>query len=229
MITAGHAWRGVLFLCLFLSACAPRVNHDPVDPTAYFPVVRVACVGDSITACPECWPSHLKQRLGDRWEVRNFGLGGGTVLTFGDHPVATLKLPEVLAFQPDVVVILLGTNDSKPRHWYYKKEFERDYMQLVKDLKRMASSPRIWICLPPPAFPGQWGIDAGRIREMLPVIHRVARRQGIPVIDLHTPFLAHAEWFPDQVHPNPEGSAELARHVYRALTGTDAPVSEPPR
>ncbi len=134
-------------------------------------------------------------------------------------------MPEVLAFQPDVVILFLGTNDSKPRHWYYKKEFERDYRQMIAKLKALDSHPRIWICLPPPAFPGQWGIDDGRIREMLPVIRRVARREGVPVIDLYSPCTEHSEWFPDQIHPNEEGSAAMAGYIYQALTGKDASAS----
>ena len=203
-------------------ACAPAVRDEPVDVAAYPATIRLACVGDSLTGCPGTWPVHLAKALDARWEIRPFGLGGATVLSFGDTPYATLKLPEVLAYQPDVVVILLGTNDSKMRHWYYRKEFERDYRKMVADSQALPSRPRIWICLPPPAFPGQWGIDAGRIREMLPVIRRVARRQGVPVIDLHAALQDHPEFFPDQIHPDVRGSIEIARHVYRALTGRKA-------
>ncbi|MGD9612456.1 MAG: GDSL-type esterase/lipase family protein [Kiritimatiellia bacterium] len=204
------------------TACAPAVRDEPVDVAAYPQRVRLACVGDSLTGCPDSWPVHLEGALDARWEIRNFGLGGATVLSFGDTPYLTLKLPEVLAYQPDVVVILLGTNDSKMRHWYYRKEFERDYRRLVADVQALPSRPRIWICLPPPAFPGQWGVDAGRLREMVPVIRRVARRQGVPVIDLHAALLGHPEYFPDQIHPDVRGSIEIARHVYRALTGRTA-------
>ncbi len=204
------------------TACAPAVRDEPVDVAAYPGQVRLACVGDSLTGCPDSWPVHLAGALDSRWEIRTFGLGGATVLSFGDTPYATLKLPEVLAYRPDVVVVLLGTNDSKMRHWYYRKEFERDYRQIIADLQALPSRPRIWICLPPPAFPGQWGIDAGRLREMVPVIRRVARRQGVPVIDLHAALLGHPEYFPDQIHPDVRGSMEIARHVYRALTGRNA-------
>ena len=225
MIRAGYLTRWMRWVPLVLAvpmACAPVVCDDPVDPAAYPRKIRLACVGDSLTGCPDAWPVHLESPLGPQWEIRNFGLGGATALSFGDYPYATLKLPEVLAYQPDVVVILLGTNDSKPRHWYYRKEFERDYRKLVADLQALPARPRIWLCLPPPAFPGQWGIDAGRIREMLPVIRRVARRQGVPVIDLHAALLDHPEYFPDQIHPDVRGSRVIARHVYRALTGRPA-------
>lgn len=159
--------------------------------------------------------------LGPRWEVRNFGLGGGTLLSFGDYPYLSLKLPDVLAYAPDVVVVLLGTNDSKPRHWYYQKEVERDYRQLLGALQGVEPAPRIWVCLPPPAFPGQWGIDDQRLREMQPRIRRVAQKMRVPLIDLYTPFVGRPERFPDQIHPDEKASQEIAQHIYRALTGTE--------
>lgn len=222
----------MLGILLSLEACAPAVRNAPVAVDDYGRPVRLACVGDSLTANEGCWPEHLRRMLGERWDVLAFGLGGSTILSFGDFPYIKLKLPDVLACQPDVVVILLGTNDSKPRHWYYRKEVERDYHHLLAQLEGMASRPRIWICLPPPAFPGQWGIDEGRLSEMRPVIRRVARKHGIPVIDLYEPLVDRADWFPDQIHPDPRASREIARRIYMALTGNtpalpDGPETDP--
>lgn len=211
-----------LWAALVLAACAPAVPDAPVDVGAYPGIIRLACVGDSLTANEDGWPVHLDRMLDARWDVRNFGQGGATALATGDHPYATLKLAEVLAYQPDVVVILLGTNDSKPRHWHYQKEFERDYGQMIEDLRALPSRPRIWVCLPPPAFPGQWGIDEDRIQEMLPVLRRMAQRRGVPVIDLHSPLMDWGDHFPDQVHPDARASAEMARHIHRALIGREA-------
>lgn len=213
-----HPW-ALLAGLAWLAGCAPRADERPIDPAAYAGVIRLACVGDSLTGGPDCWPFYLAQMLGDKWEVANFGLGGSTVLNFGDKPYVKEKLPEVVAYKPEVVVCLLGTNDSKPRHWYYKSNFEIHYGRLIEIFQQLNPQLRLWVCLPPPAFPGQWGIDDGRIREMLPVIRRVASKHGIPVIDLYAPLKGHPEFFPDQVHPNRQGSFMLAEHIYQALTG----------
>ena len=205
-----------------LTACACRVHNQPIDPRTFDRPVRVACVGDSLTAGRESWPAHLDAHLGDRWEIRNFGLGESTVLQVGDTPYLTLKLPEVLAYQPDAVVVLLGTNDSKPRHWYYWKDFVKDYRRLLRELEALPSRPRIWVCLPPPAFPGQWGIHEERLQEMRPLIRRVARRHGVPVIDLQAPFADRPERFPDQIHPDPEASREIADIIRQAVVGPSA-------
>ena len=215
-----HGFIRILFIAgAFSTGCSPRPDRTPVDPAAYSRPVRLACVGDSLTANEGCWPVWLAGMLGPQWEVMNFGRGGAVILSEGDTPYMTLTLPEVLASEPDVVVVLLGTNDSKPRHWYYKKEFERDYGNLLAQLQAVPTRPRLWVCLPPPAFPGQWGIDGGRICEMLPVIRRVACRAGVPVIDLHTPFTGRPERFPDQIHPDVEASKEIADIICQALTG----------
>ena len=54
--------------------------------------IRVACIGDSITAGAgvkgreNFYPSKLQQKLGDAYEVRNFGVSGRTMLSRGDSP-----------------------------------------------------------------------------------------------------------------------------------------------
>ena len=219
--------RGVLAAVLALAlagggaGCWRGAAGGAVDEGAYAGPVRLACVGDSLTANPGNWTEHAAGWLGSGWTVGNFGLGGATALSFGDRPYAAAKLAEVLAFRPDVVVVLLGTNDSKPRHWYYREEFARDYGALLEALKGAESHPRVWACLPPPAFPGQWGIDEGRICEVGEAIRREARKHGVPTIDLHGPLEGMGECFPDQVHPDGRGSAEMARIIYRALKGRD--------
>jgi hypothetical protein len=90
---------------LLAAGCSPRINDAPVEAETYPGIIRLACVGDSLTGCPDSWPVHIEPMLGQRWEVRNFGLGGATVLSFGDHPYVRLKLPEVLAYAPDVVLV----------------------------------------------------------------------------------------------------------------------------
>src|ERR687894_708126 len=75
--------------------------------------VRVACVGDSITYGAgvedrekNCYPAVLQSLLGDRYEVRNFGVSGATLLTRGDKPYVKEKAYRAaLDFKPHVVVI----------------------------------------------------------------------------------------------------------------------------
>ena len=184
-------------------------------------VIRVACLGDSLTRMvePVAYPTQLQGLLGRGWEVRNFGLGTATVLSFGDLPyLKSREFEDALAWEPHAVIILLGTNDSKPRHWYYRDDFVRDYHWMVDRLQQIPTRPRIWIAYPPPAFPGQWGIRDSVIREeMIPRLKKIARRQGVPVIDLYAVFAGHPELFPDQIHPDERGLALLAEAVHKTL------------
>ena len=78
---------------------------------------RVACIGDSITvgaredAATQSYSARLQILLGDEFDVRNFGLGSATLIKAG-RPNVWQKLEAVRQFNPHVVVISLGTNDT---------------------------------------------------------------------------------------------------------------------
>src|SRR5687768_5658034 len=84
--------------CLMLGAtCAAAVDRGPatgpVNPSDYKDKIRVACVGDSITFGSGVkdretnnYPAQLGRMLGEKWEVRNFGVSGATMLRKGDKP-----------------------------------------------------------------------------------------------------------------------------------------------
>ncbi len=144
-------------LVLFISGLLNITGFaQPIDPASYSSPVKVACIGNSITygsGIPDrprdSYPSQLGHMLGDRWIVRNFGIGGSTILKKGDFPYwKEDAYTELKAFQPDVVIIKLGTNDTKPQNWKYSGEFPADYLTMVTELKNLASHPR-FICARP--------------------------------------------------------------------------------
>ena len=46
---------------------------------------------------------------------------------------------------------MLGTNDSKSFQWD-ENEFEKDYIDMIAEFQKMASSPSIWLMIPPPLY-----------------------------------------------------------------------------
>jgi acyl-CoA thioesterase I len=184
--------------------------------------IKVACVGDSITfgagikdRVNHSYPAQLGKLLGDKWEVKNFGINGRTLLTKGDAPyVNSAPYKAALAFQPDVVIIKLGTNDSKPQNWSFKNDYIGDYKKLIKSFQALDSKPAIWLCKAVPVFPERWGISDKVVQnEINPRIATIAKEMKLPIIDLYTPLKKHPEFFPDKVHPNAAGAKVMAEKM----------------
>lgn len=216
------------------------------DPTQ--PSVRVACVGDSITFGSglsgretNSYPAHLGRLLGSGYDTRNFGVSGATMLKHSDLPyMFRSEYTNALAFEPDIVVIMLGTNDSKhrgdgsldsgiaPENWRNKAEYLPDYETMITAFRRANSKVKVFACLPPPCFPGRWGINDKTIHdEVIPLIRQVAGDVDAAVIDLNTPFTGKSDLFPDTVHPNGDGAKLMASVVYRALKGLSVSTNTP--
>ena len=74
------------------------------------------------------YPAQLQKMLGKDYYVKNFGVGARTMLNKGDHPyMKELAWKDALAFNPNIVVIKLGTNDSKDMNWKYGKYYRCFY------------------------------------------------------------------------------------------------------
>jgi acyl-CoA thioesterase I len=208
---------------------SPDSTHPSADS------VRVACVGDSITEgagvndpARESYPATLLRTLGIGWDVRNFGVSGTTLLRRGNSPyVHTKAYTAALLFRPEIVVIKLGTNDSKrprlgspeaPDNWGYRDEYVGDYVALTAAFRHANPAVRIFLCTPVPAYPGNWGIDDDTIRdEVVPRVREVAQKTDSQLIDLYTALTGHPSCFPDTVHPNADGAALIATEVRRHL------------
>ncbi|NWK55401.1 prolyl oligopeptidase family serine peptidase [Verrucomicrobiaceae bacterium N1E253] len=207
-------WSGMVLYCMLVV-------------TIFAAPVKVACVGDSITfgagvAAREKlnYPRQLGYLLGAGYEVRNFGRSGATMLSKGNLPyMKQVQYRKSLEFQPDIVILKLGTNDSKPQNWKHKGEFAADAMALVKTYQALPSKPRVILCKPVVVAKDRWGITEKVVkREVSSAIAKVAQDLGVEMIDLRPILLNHKDWVPDGVHPNAFGAEAIARHLYRYLT-----------
>lgn len=188
--------------------------------------VRIACVGDSITAGVgaskgNAYPSQLGRMLGDGWAVKNFGVSGATLLNHGDRPYQKQgAFNKALEFQPNVVVIKLGTNDTKPQNWKFKDKFVADYKDLISQFVKLSSKPRIYVCRPAPVpGKGNFGINEAGVLEEIPMLDKIAADAKATVIDIHKALKDNPEMLPDRVHPNTAGATVMAKTVFQALTG----------
>jgi pimeloyl-ACP methyl ester carboxylesterase/lysophospholipase L1-like esterase len=153
------------------------------------------------------------------WLVGNFGVSGATLLNSGDKPYQKqAAFEEAIAFRADIVVIMLGTNDTKPQNWVHKQEFRADYHDLIAKFRRAEHPPKVYICRPPPIVgEGNYGINQSAMAEELPLIDDIAVTERVGVIDQRQALVEHENFIADRVHPNTDGARELARTVYRRL------------
>lgn len=207
---------GLLLLLLFISNFLSAQN-----------VTRIACVGNSITygagienRDKDSYPAVLGQMLGNTYDVRNFGVSGRTMLNKGDYPYTNEQAyKDALAFNPNIVIIKLGTNDSKPYNWQYKDEYQQDTEALINSFKALPSKPEVYLCLPAKAYTLKWGInDSIIVNEVIPEVLKVADKCNVKVINLYSPTTNMHENFPDDIHPNEIGAKVLAKEVYNAIT-----------
>ncbi|MGH8048018.1 MAG: GDSL-type esterase/lipase family protein, partial [Chthoniobacterales bacterium] len=180
--------------------------------------IRIACVGDSITFGAGCrdplqdgYPSVLQRSLGDAYKVGNFGIAGANLIKTGDQPYWKEKAFEAaISFEPNAVIILLGTNDTKPQNLCFINRFEQDLGEMIDRFATLPSHPKIWVCLPAPVYYVAWDINQPGLDQLLPIIKRVAAEKKVPVINLFRALSNKPMSFPDGVHPNESGSQTIA-------------------
>jgi acyl-CoA thioesterase-1 len=186
---------------------------------------KIACVGDSITygyglATPsqQSYPAVLQGLVGASHTVQNFGSSGCTMLKKGDKPYWNDPAYGASdAFKPDIVVIMLGTNDAKPQNWTYKADFAGDYASMISHYR--AAGATVYVAAPPPVYAsGGYSIDPNVFNtEVEPQIRQIATTASAPLIDVYQALSGKASDFPDNVHPNAEGAQLIAQAVAAAL------------
>ncbi len=185
---------------------------------------KIACVGDSITygsgiehRDQDSYPAQLQKLLGNRYEVKNFGHGGTTLLYRGAHPYVKVKEFEASkAFKPDIVFIMLGTNDTQKKSRAHLAEFEQDYARLIESYQQLSSHPRVILIKPIPAF--NYGdtvwispeIITGKIQ---PLMEKIAFDNHCELVDMYHWFLDKEDLLSDKVHPTAEGARRIAERL----------------
>jgi lysophospholipase L1-like esterase len=228
-----------ILLALGLTSAAALANPAPIDPSTFKRSIRVACVGDSITQGAKLekgstYPEQLQKMLGSAWIVKNFGKSGRTLLKQGDFPYWKEQIyQDALQFGPDVVIIKLGTNDTKPQNWRHIADFKNDYTALVESFRSLPSKPQVYLCTPCPVIgSGAFNITNSGIEKEIGWIRELAAGLDLGLIDMNTALSGKPEVLPDNVHPNEAGATLLATTAYSALTRkepvTNIPLQESP-
>lgn len=186
--------------------------------------IRIACIGDSITyrgTASMAYPTYLADELGSvgGYEVGNFGSPGLTLLkdTSNSYWVHE-NFAKSAEFLPDIVIIMLGTNDVKKNNWVNKGSFVSTYKEMIEYYKGLSSRPRVYLNTSPTTFAegslGKEYSDDIISGELLEFMTQISKETDCPLIDVN---LATKNAFPffagDGVHPNDAGAKLIAKKV----------------
>src|SRR5882724_3816924 len=187
--------------------------------------IKIVCIGDSITSgsgttLGNSYPEQLGRLLGSGYIVGNYGVSGRTMLKSGDNPYwITSQFTNSGNASPDIVVIMLGSNDAKPQNWDDKANYVPDYNAMIDHYRNLPSHPRVYINTCPTVYgSGNYDItDAVVTGEIAPLIRQIGINKGCPVIDVNAATKNMPQNFPDNVHPNDAGALVIAQTVMNGL------------
>ncbi len=200
---------------------------------------RIACVGDALTSGSyllenEAYPTILAALLGEGFDVGNFGAGGTSVTdhtnssegdyAYGSYITYKSYHANSLAFDPDLVIIMLGTNDAKK--WDKASlEYKEAYKALIKTYKDQNPDVDIVICTSPEVEENNsLGIPVGVISDHIyPMQLEIAAEVGATLIDFHAFFKSKPEairsryYTDDGVRITYEAALELAALIKKTV------------
>ncbi|GEM_PF-107697 len=194
----------------------------------------IICIGNSITAgyglsnLQNAYPQTLGRLLGDKYQVINYGVSGRTLLKNGDLPYwKEQNFTLATNSNPDIVIIKLGSNDSKPINWSKNySSFKADLIDMVKIFTSLSSNPKIYLGTPlyvkPKLIEGTaQNIIRGSIikDQIIPVIKEVAKEYNIQIIDFYEMSNGWgSDMFSDKVHPNAAGAGKMAEYAKKIIS-----------
>ena len=191
-------------------------------------MIRVACVGDSITwgftivnRRRNSYPSVLQGLLGTDYEVRGFGYNDASARFDADTPYVSKKAYiDSQEWKPDIVLLMLGSNDTKRRNWN-PEIFRRDYSKLVESYQALPSKPRVILIAPIRIFQPLnipvLGLYSDTMENgVRPAIREIATEKSLELVDLVDLF-QDSRHLMDGVHPQTTGARMLAQAIYSGV------------
>ncbi|MBQ2734036.1 MAG: hypothetical protein IJF74_07745, partial [Clostridia bacterium] len=211
--------------------------------------LKIACIGDSITygfgassPATESYPAQLQKLLGDKYLVGNFGKSSSYTLAAdnkynakSDKPQLSYKNTEEyknsVEFEPDVVIIMLGTNDMSSMSCVEATlEYKKALSTLVKDYQALSSVKKVYLMsnIFVPLSSTSVQLTNGFMAEL---VKETAVEVGCGFIDMwkvSKPYInVYMHYTGDRLHPRAEGYAEMAKIVEAGLRGTEAQIAVP--
>lgn len=201
--------------------------------------IRVTCIGDSITegggCVPQSYTDVLQGMLGDGYEVTNAGKSSQTMLKKGLcndlTPCSywdTDSWQKALSSEPDIVTIMLGTNDAKYFNWEGVQQNEGDYyaldyVDMIRNVRKLRTMPKVFVLVPPPLYdPYPFDMNATIINQIYPVLIRdINTVMDTKLVDIYSAFMSQGNGTTltcDGCHPTDLGNQIIAETIAAAIT-----------
>ncbi len=225
---------------LITDAPTENVTEPATEPVTEAPKgpITVVCVGDSITEgvgasnkSLYAFPAQLQKLLGDSYKVVNCGKSKATALgsyskywnTNGIYYNTTAQYKAALASDPDIVLIMLGTNDAKHVTGSVSESVDQFYAalkELGETFAALESKPQIYIMASPYRFEDSVR-KANMDSAIYPTQKKLADDMGWKFIDLFAvtkTAMKTKKIHSDSLHFNDDGYTVIAEAIKAELT-----------
>lgn len=218
---------------LFIFLCGYSGLHLRIKPKEG--QIKVACVGDSVTYGhgvlfwhKNSYPAVLQDLLGDGYNVQNFGVSGATVQKHCKKAYTKMvSYKKSIEYNADILVFMMGSNDTKPENWKDAETFKKEYLTLLDTYISESNSPEIYLCTLARVYykdenqttgESSFHIQADIIDDINLIIKEVASERGYKLIDIYSVTASNRSLFQvDCVHPNVKGAKAIAEEVYKII------------
>lgn len=196
----------------------------------------VACMGNSITKgswliypTRDSYPAVLGRMLGTTYKVNNWGVSGACVSQDAKNVyMKSSTYTQAVASNPDIVTIMLGTDDSRQVNQGKLVAFGYGLEKLVKSIQALPSHPKVYLITPPKTWSNAWGNDNSTLESrVLPKIKDVAKTLKVGLIDVNTATVNDKSYYPDGVHPDANGAGHIAEIICKSITGKKVKYERP--
>ncbi len=201
--------------------------------------LKVACVGDSLTCTSGFdYVDSLDKYLDSSVSIGNFGQSGIAVSQYsntdGNGPYKTVceKYSQCIAFEPDVIIIMLGTNDATkvengvPKYVWddIKEGYKTAYLDLIRSFRDACPDADIVVLTSPPVVDDNTLHISNSILETgtYPMQKEIAAEADAILVDTRYFVKNHGNYealYRDGVHFTEEGSKIFAEYVVNSIKG----------
>ncbi len=192
----------------------------------------VLCLGDSITE--STWgnyPAQLDKMFKKNHVPFKAISQGRPGNTSGEYLTFFLKSDMLEKYNPDVIVIMLGTNDVRiDSDNTPTPKYKDNMLKIIKHIRDFAKKNdrliNIYLCTIPPLFVPSLHTftekSSMRIeKEIIPEILKLSVDHNLKLIDIHSMFMKNKDLLPG-VHPSPGGYYMIAKTIFNRISGLDS-------